>query len=830
MKGFKELSYEDLMKNVCDPNKLGFETTEEITGIVGIIGEERAKAALQFGCTIDKKGYNMYIAGESGGGKTTYAKTYINKVAQGKDVPFDWVYVYNFDFPDNPIALSFHAGEGKVFRKDMDDFIEDLLVQVKKAFSEEEYEKRKKKILKAFEKQKEDLMDEISVKAESLGFVAKASSTGIYFLPLVDGEMINEEQYAELPEEVQMKIQENSRIIQSEAAEMMKKIKAIDKEIKKKVERLDYEIGLFVVGNSLQDLKRKYADHPKAATYLDKVKEDILENIKSLYQEEDVEAEPQFPWGGNSKKDIVKKYKVNLFIDNSQQKGAPLIVDYNPNFYNLVGKVEYQNEMGNLVTDFTQIKPGLLHQANGGYLILQIDDILKKPFAWDAIKRSLKTKEIEIESLRDQQGAVVISSLKPENIPLDIKIILVGSNYMYHVLYENDEDFHKLFKIKVDFDIEAEKNAKNIKLMAKFIRNFVDTEKTPHLDKYAVAEMIQYCSRMAEDQTKITTRYNEIVEILIEANGWAQLEGAKLIKKEHIEKALHEKEMRSNLYEEKMDKQIDDEMIMLDCKGERIGQINGLAVLDTGDYTFGKPTRITATTYMGRSGIVNIEKEASMSGKIHNKGAQILAGYLGHQYAQDRPLALAARISFEQNYSGIDGDSASSTELYAILSSLADAPIKQSLAVTGSINQWGDIQPIGGVMYKVEGFFKLCKTRGLTGDQGVIIPWQNVKELVLKKEVIDAVKDGMFHIYPVHTIEEGIEILTGVPAGKPDKNGKYPEDSIHGRVNAKLTRFHKETSRYDEDHVVDKRKTKTTTKKKSSLDSMDTDDYDEDLD
>jgi len=813
MCGFKELTYEDLMKNVCNPEKLGFENTSEISGIAGIIGEERAKAALQFGCTIDKKGYNMYISGDSGSGKTTYARTYIKKLVNSKPVPLDWCYVYNFEFPDNPVALSFQPGEGRKFKEDMEEFVEDLLVQVRKAFSEDEYDKRKHKILKAFEKQKDSLMNEISERAKELGFVAKASSTGIYFLPLVDGEMINEEQYAELPENVQMQIQENSKIVQTEASEMMKKMRQIDKDIKAKIERLDYEIGLFVVGASISELKKKYQDNKKVTVYLDNVKHDILDNIKSLYEDEaEDEQQQMFPWGGHKKDETVKKYKVNLFIDNTKKKGAPLIVDFNPNFYNLVGKVEYQNEMGNLVTDFMKIKPGLLHQANGGYLILQVEDVLKKPFAWDAIKRALKTKEVEIESLREQQGSVVISSLKPENIPIDLKIVLVGSNYLYHVLYDNDEDFRKLFKIKVDFDVETEKSTKNIKLMSKFIRSFVDREKTKHLDKYAVAEVIQYCSRLVENQTKITTKYNEIVELLIESSAWAELEGAEIITSSHVKKALHEKEMRSNLYEEKLDKMIDEDMLMIDTDGERIGQINGLAVLDTGDYTFGKPTRITATTYMGRSGIINIEKEASMSGKIHNKGAQILAGYLGNQYAQDRPLSLACRVSFEQNYSGIDGDSASSTELYAILSSLADIPIKQSFAVTGSINQWGDIQPIGGVTHKVEGFFKLCNSRGLTGDQGVIIPWQNVKELVLKQDVVEAVKQGKFHIYPVKNIEEGIEILTGVKAGVQGDDGKYPQDSIHGKVIAKLTRFHKEITRDEErrkSKIVRHKKTKT---------------------
>jgi len=798
LKEFRELVYEDLIKNICNPGELKFETTDELKPYIGVIGEERAKKALEFGMKINMKGYNLYIAGPSGTGKTTYAKTYISQIASKKDAPCDWCYVYNFENKECPQAISFKTGEGRIFKKDIEEFIEDLMSEIKKAFGEEEYQNQKNRVLCKHDGKKDKLMEEITRRAKEMGFAVKTSNSGIYFMPLLEGQVINEEQYEELTQEKKDEITGNSQIIQKEAVELTRKIKALDKESRSNLEKLDYEIGLFAVGHHIIDMKEKYKEHDKVIKFLENLKEDILENIQELVDEEDEVQDgnvQQVPWQPKKREAILAKYKVNLFIDNTKTKGAPVILDFNPTYNKLIGQVEYNNEFGNLTTDFTKIKSGLLQQANGGYLILQASDILKNSYSWEALKRVLKTKEITIESLRDQFATVAVSTIKPEAIPVDLKVILIGDNYLYHMLFDNDDDFSKLFKIKVDFDTEIEKSHKNIMEMARFIKGFCEREKIVSFDKYAVARVIEYSSRLIEHQNKMSTRFDEIAQILSEASVWAGFDESNLIKDEHVKKAIFEKEQRSNLYEEKLDRMIEEEMLMIDTKGKKVGQINGLAVLDTGDYTFGKPTRITVTTYMGKAGVINIEKEADMSGKIHNKGVQVLIGYLGQKFAQDIPLALSCRISFEQNYSGIDGDSASSTELYAIFSSLSETPIKQNIAVTGSINQWGEIQPIGGVTHKVEGFYKLCKQRGLTGDQGVIIPNQNIKDLVLKEEVIQAIKEKKFHIYPVKNVDEGIEILTGLSAGKKNEKGRYQKDSIYGKVVEKLKKFDNNVSK-----------------------------------
>jgi len=799
LKQVRELIYEDLIKNVCNPNELKFETTEELKPFVGVIGEERAKKALEFGMKINMKGYNMYIAGESGTGKTTYAKTYVSKVASKREVPCDWCYIYNFENKESPKAIRFKPGEGKVFKKDIEEFIEDLMSEIRKAFNEEEYQNQKNKVVNKHDGKKDRLMEEITKHAKEMGFSVKTSNTGIYFMPLIDGQAVNEEQYEELPQEKKDEIAEKSQVIQKETVEMMKKVKELDKEIKKNLEKLDYEIGLFAVGHHIIDMKEKYNGHPEVIKYLENLKEDILENIQELVDEDDdrdeIAAQQSGPWQIRKRDEILSRYKVNLLVNNSKLKGAPVVFDFNPTYNKLIGQLEYNNEFGNLTTDFTKIKSGLLHQANGGYLVLQAVDLLKNPYSWEALKRVLKTKEITIESLRDQLAAVAVTTIKPEPIPVDLKIILIGDNRLYHMLYDNDDDFKKLFKIKVDFDAEIEKTHKNIVEMARFIKGFCDREDIPPFDKYAVARVVEYSSRLIENQEKMATKFDEISQILSESSVWAEVDGSTIIKDEHVKKTIYEKEQRSNLYEEKLDKMIEKENLMIDTKGAKIGQINGLAVLDTGDYTFGKPARITATTYMGKAGVINIEKEADMSGKIHNKGVQVLIGYMGQKFAQEIPLSLSCRISFEQNYSGIDGDSASSTELYAILSSLSEIPIKQNIAVTGSINQWGEIQPIGGVTYKVEGFYKLCRQRGLTGEQGVIIPYQNIRDLVLKEEVVEAIKAGKFHIYPVKNVDEGIEILTGVQAGKKNEKGVYSKNSIYGKVVEKLKKFDSSSSK-----------------------------------
>jgi len=487
----------------------------------------------------------------------------------------------------------------------------------------------------------------------------------------------------------------------------------------------------------------------------------------------------------------IYKYKVNVLVDNSSLKGAPVIVDFNPTYPNLIGKIEYENEFGSVSTDYTKIKPGLFHLANGGYLILQAKDVLSNPQAYEAINRVLKTKKITIENMKDQAGVVAVPALKPQPIPIDIKVILVGSTSIYQLLYEYEEDFRKLFKVKVDFDEEMERNEENVLKLASFISGFCRKEGTLHFDKSGVAKVVEYSSWLVEDRTKLSTRFNDIVEILCESCMWAEDDGSKFVKAKHVKRAIVEKAARCDRVDKKMLEMLKDGTIMVDTDGEQIGQINGLTVMDMGDYSFGKPSRITASTYIGESGIVNIEREVDLSGTSHSKGVLILSGYIGQKYAQNFPLSLTASLCFEQMYGGVDGDSASSAELYAILSSLAEVPIKQYIAVTGSVNQKGEIQPVGGVSYKIEGFFELCKLRGLNGKHGVIIPHQNIRNLVLNEEVIDAVRKKLFHIYPVSTIDEGIELLTGLEAGVKNSDGTYKKGTINYLVNSKLEKYAK---------------------------------------
>lgn len=788
----KELSYEEL-KNVYDPESLGFDTTESVEPFDGIIGQERAVKAFEFGLSVKTKGYNIYVAGPSGSGKTTYARQSAQKKAKGERVPYDWCYVYNFDDPRMPLSLRFEPGGGRQFRDDMNELIAFFKTELSKAFSSEDYDRQKTDLSRVYDEKRDELIKRLDDIATNNGFSLKTSSAGIIFQPLVDGKLIDEEEYDKLDEAVKEGINERLESMQDDVNSIMRDIKGVDKEYRQKMDDLDYKIGMFAIGHYVSSLQEKYKNSERVIKYLEAVQEDVLENIDQFAENEPDEEDPIMALipkiGGNKTEDATLKYRVNLIVDNSRAEGAPVIVDYNPTYYNLVGEVEYDNEYGNLTTDFMKIKPGLMHKANGGYLILQVQDLLNNVQSWEALRRIIKTREIAIENLRDQLGGIAVTTLKPEPIPADVKVILIGGAYYYDLLRSYDDDFSKLFKIRADFDYEMDRSGGNIDKIAGFISAFSKNEGTAPFDSSAVAAVIGYSSRIVESRKKMSTRLNLISEILAEAAAWAEMDGAKIVTAEYIKKAEKEREYRLSMYQEKMNEMLDDGTVMIATDGKCVGKINGLAVLDMGDYTFGSPTRITATTYMGKSGIVNIEKEAEMSGPTHNKGVQIITGYLGSMYAQDMPLSLSCRIAFEQNYNGIDGDSASSTELYCIISSLSGIPVDQSLAVTGSVNQYGEIQAIGGVTYKVEGYFDLCKRRGLTGRQGVVIPMSNVRDLVLKDEVIEAVKDGMFHIYPISTIDEGLEILLGAEAGKRDENGEYPPETIHGRVMAKLREF-----------------------------------------
>lgn len=793
-----ELNYTQL-NNREDINKFSFKTTDDIEPFKGIIGQERAVKAFEFGLNVKMKGYNIYVSGPCGSGKTTYAKLSAKEKAKNEAVPYDWCYVYNFDDPRSPLSLRFEPGIGRQFRDDMNELVSFFKTELTKAFTSEDYDKEKSDLSRTYDDKRDELIKKLDSVASENSFALKTSNSGIIFQPIIDNVLITEENYDSLDEDVKNGINERLESMQDVVNSIMRDIKNIDKEYRQKMDDLDYKIGMFAIGHYVSALQEKYQYSERVIKYLESVQEDVLENIDQFSEQEPDEEDPVAALlpklGGTKNDDATLKYRVNLIVDNSKTEGAPVIVDYNPTYYNLVGEVEYDNEYGNLTTDFMKIKPGLMHRANGGYLIIQAQDLLSNVQAWEALRRIIKTKEITIENLRDQVGAIAVTTLKPEPIPSDVKVILVGGAYYYELLRGYDEDFSKLFKIRADFDYEMDRNDENIFKIAGFISKFCENEKTLPFDSSAVASVIEYSSRSVESQKKLSTRFNLIAEILAESATWAQLDNAEIVTAEYVKKAEEEKTYRLSMYQEKMNELLDNNTIMIATDGYCVGKINGLAVLDMGDYSFGSPTRITATTYMGKSGIVNIEKEAEMSGPTHNKGVQIITGYLGRMYAQKMPLSLSCRIAFEQNYNGIDGDSASSTELYCILSSLSEIPVNQSLAVTGSVNQCGEIQAIGGVTHKIEGYFDLCSRRGLTGKQGVVIPESNVNDLVLKDDVIEAVKNGMFHIYSISTIDEGIELLLGTEAGVMDENGDYPLESVHGRVMAKLKKFNE----YNED-------------------------------
>lgn len=793
----KELKYTEI-SNICNPEKLGFKSTDELMPLSGIIGQDRAVKAFDFGLRVKSRGYNIYMSGPSGVGKTTYAKLSTEKVAREEDVPYDWCYVYNFENPRSPQSLRFKPGVGRQFSDDMADLVDIFNDEIPKAFLTDKYEKDKAQLLKVYDDKKDEAMNEMSKMAEEYGFSIKTTNAGMYFMPVIDGNVIDEDKYNDLSEDVKEEINANSDLVQENAAVYMRTIKELEKEAKKANDDLDYKVGMFAIGHHITTLKEKYCEYKRVISYLDSVQEDVLENI-SRFSEDESEEEDALAGlmplvAKKPAEDVTLKYKVNLMVDNSKTDGAPVVLDFNPTYYNLMGEIEYDNEFGNLTTDFMKIKPGLFHKANGGYLIVQAQDILSNVQSWEALRRVIKTKEITMETLKEQLGVLVAPTLKPEPIPVSLKVIMIGNGYYYDLLHEYDDDFDKFFKIRADFDYEMARNDENITEFARFVKGYCEKENLLPFGADAVARVVEYASRLVESKNKISTKFNTVGEILCEASTWASLDGCTLVTGEYVKKALFERSCRLRMYEEKLNEMFEDGIIMIDTTGEKVGQINGLAVLDMGSYCFGNPSRITATTYVGTAGIVNIEKEADMSGPTHNKGVQVISGYLGNMFAREFPLSLSCRICFEQNYNGIDGDSASSTELYAILSSLSDCPINQQLAVTGSVNQMGEIQAIGGVTYKIEGFFNLCRSRGLTGNQGVIIPKANINDLVLNEEVIEAVKDGKFHIYAITRLEEGIELLMGKEAGQKDENGNYPEGSVNALVYEKLKAFYEKAT------------------------------------
>ncbi len=783
-----ELSYKDL-KAFCNTDSFNFETTAELDSNDKGIGQDSAIRSLEFGLNVDVRGNNLYLEGPSGVGKTMYTRNYLEKLSSKKKVPVDWCYIYNFDNPNEPIAVSLPAGQGKDFQETMDGFIKDVKMDIAKTFSNEDFEKEKTLIRQEFEQKRADLLDKLNEKASKYNFIVKTAQNGVYMMPVYDGKTLEEEDFEKLDEKIRQEYENNSSIVQEYIISAISEIKAIEKQSDKKIEEWQSNVSLLTVNVHVNYVKSKFKRNKKISHFMDNIKKDILKNIQyfvNTSEEQDKKSDTS-PTPDTTKPWL--NYRVNLFVDNSRLEGSPVIMDSNYSFQNIFGKLEYENYMGMFKTDFTMLKPGLLHIANGGYIIFQAEDLLSSPACYENLKRVLRVKEIGIDNSQEQRSAMVMISLKPEPIPLDLKVILIGSEEIYQTLLAMDPNFKKLFKIKIEFAEDAPLTEENVLLLARFMHSFCEREHLPQLDKEAVARMIEYASKLADDKRKLSTRFNDLSQIISEAGTWAMMARSKVITEKFIKKAIYEKIARVQKYDNRLSEMIKDDMLLIDTDGYKVGQINGLTIMTTGDYTFGKPARITANTYTGKSGIINIEREVELSGSSHSKGVLILTGYIGEQFAQDFPLSLTASICFEQLYNGVDGDSASSTELYALLSSLSNVPINQAIAVTGSVNQKGEIQPIGGVNDKIEGFYHVCKTKGLTGKHGVIIPIQNVMNLSLSDEVIESVKNKEFHIYAISTIEEGIEILTGVPAGRKDTSGNFPAGTINYLAYEKLKKY-----------------------------------------
>lgn len=801
----RKLGPEDLYK-VCDESLFPFETTEELGGEYQIIGQKKALKAIDFGLGMKSSGFNIFVLGETGSGRMSVVMNLVQEVANKEPVPSDWCYVYNFKDPDSPCAISLAPGKGPEFQKDMEELVKYLKTEIPKAFESKEYEVQKNKIIGEFQEKQEEYLRKLEEEARSQGFLLRKTPAGILIVPAkVSGEPLTRDEFDALDEPTRRLLEERGRVLQEKLNDVLRALKQAERLVNEMISRLEKMIALEVLQPAVDALKKKYGDNKKILSYLEDVKEDILSNIEDFRAQPDIPS--PFPFLKLPKiEPSFSKYSVNVLVSNGDRTGAPVIFESNPSYLNLFGRIEYKYLYGIAVTDFTMIKPGSLHKANGGYLVLYIEDLLKNIFSYDALKRALKNKEIKIEDVLEQYRLMSTSALKPEPIPLDVKVIVIGNPFYYYILYNLDEEWRNLFKVKADFDTRMERNEENIKRYASFISYIQKAENLLPFDRSACARVVEYGSRLAEHKEKLSTKFGQIADLLREANYWAKQENSNVVSGRHVLKALEEKIYRVNRLEEKLREMMLEGTLIVDTEEEKVGQINGLAILDLGDYSFGKPSRITAKTYAGRAGIVNIERETKLSGRIHEKAIFIISSYLGSKYSTKKPITLSASITFEQLYEMVEGDSATCAELYALISSIANLPLKQSIAVTGSMDQNGEVQPVGGINEKIEGFFELCRMRGLNGSHGVIIPERNVKNLMLKKDVVDAVREGKFTIYAIKEMEEGLEILTGLPAGKMREDGTYPEDTINYLVMKRLTEITEAMEKKKEEEEEKKKK------------------------
>lgn len=767
------------LKKCCDLSGLTFETTRDLEPIKGVIEQDRAVQALSLGLALQKRNYNVYVAGSSGTGKMTIVRSMLEELAGTRPSPEDWIYVHNFKNKEVPLAISLASGFGKRFKGEMDALIRQFTVDLPKAFQAKPHQEEVQELISESIEKEHSLFADLSRRATEHGFVVKSTKSGIITIPMVDDKIISNKDYEKLTENERKDIEERRKRIDPVINEFLQKARKLEAKTQTAVQKLQMKLGRSVISQPVSALKRRYQKYPKLKDYLTDLGAHVLENLPLFLPQEQQVPNPM----------EMSEYKVNVVVDNADTGGAPIIDEPRPTFYNLFGRIEKKVENGIYFTDFTMIKSGSALRASGGYLIVHANDLFMYPLVWENLKAILRYRAMTIEDIGENMGFLPTSGLRPEPIPIDIKVVLIGPYHFLEVLQRYDEDFLKLFQVVAEFDSEIRLTDKTIVEYSRFIATTTKNENLRPVDKPGVEALVEYGGRLVESQHHATMRFNEIANLCIEADFLAQKEGSDVIRRKHVEEAVRLKKVRRGLFEDKLFEQFTDEMVMLDTDGEREGVVNGLAVYQIGEHAFGKPARISAAVFGGKGGIINVEREARLSGPIHSKGVMIISGFLGDRLGRRRALSMTVSLAFEQSYGPIDGDSASAAELFAVLSSLSRVPLKQCIAVTGSVNQFGEIQPIGGVNEKIEGFYRLCKERGLTGTQGVMIPHSNVRNLMLNDEVITAVKEGKFSIYPIKTIEQGLEILTDIPAGEMNDDFLYAEDTIFGRCSISLEIF-----------------------------------------
>jgi lon-related putative ATP-dependent protease len=775
-------------RNVFEVSLVECRSTKDLKPLDEIVGQDRAVKALDFGLNIREGGFNVFASGMHGTGRKSAVKKFVEELAKTKPRGKDWIYVNNFTNPYEPNAISLPSGMGKDFQADMASFIDEAKRIIPKVFESEDYVNRRNASLHDIEEERAKLFARIDSSGQEKGFLVQPGPSGLLTIPVKDGKPLQQEEFFALPEKEQAQYQKKREELMAELRDLFRQIRDLEQTGNETIEKLNKEVTMAATGRRLAALRDKYAKIDEIKDYLDAIQKDIFDNLPQFLPippEQQQQMPPQFQHPLLMEL-AFRKYAVNVIVDNAGSVGAPVVFEQTPTYQNLLGKIEKEVQFGVISTDFTMIRSGSIHKANGGFLVMMVEDLFRTPLTYDGLKTALKTGKAAIEEPGERLGFITTKGIRPEPIPLDLKVILIGTPEVNQILYTQDPDFSELFKVKAEFDTSMGRTDDSVKKYAAYICTISEKFNLKHLDKSAVARIIEYGSRLADDQTKLSTRFSFVADIVREASYYATADGAELITGDHILKAIEEKRYRSSMIQEKIQEYIEKGVFLIDTDGAKVGQVNGLSVIGLGDIAFGTPSRVTASIGAGREGIIDIEREAAMGGPIHTKGVLIISGYLASRYAQDKPLSLSARLVFEQSYSGVEGDSASSTELYAILSALSGVPISQSLAVTGSVNQKGEVQAIGGVNEKLEGYFEVCKAKGFTGKQGAMIPASNVQNLMLKEELVQAAREGKFTIYPVSTIDEGIEVLTGKKAGARKEDGTFEEGTINFLVDQRL--------------------------------------------